>query len=207
MADPVPAIGVVSYLNALPLVAPFADDPAVVRDTPAGLVRRLEAETVALALVPSIEVARHPDWEILSDGGAIVARGAVRSVLLVHRVPLGEVHTLALDDHSRTSAVLAQLILADAGAYPKLQTATMLDGQWPVATGSDLLVDAMLLIGDKALTVRWPAPAPDICDLGAAWHSRTGLPFVFAVWAAPRGRPLSPWPERLREASAQLRGG
>ena len=44
--------------------------------------------------------------------------------------------------------------------------------------------DAKLLIGDAALRSAFEDPTPHY-DLGRLWLERTGLPMVFAVWAAP----------------------
>jgi chorismate dehydratase len=44
--------------------------------------------------------------------------------------------------------------------------------------------DAKLLIGDAALQSAFEDPTPHY-DLGRLWLERTGLPMVFAVWAAP----------------------
>jgi chorismate dehydratase len=44
--------------------------------------------------------------------------------------------------------------------------------------------DAKLLIGDAALKSAFEDPTPHF-DLGRLWLERTGLPMVFAVWAAP----------------------
>ena len=44
--------------------------------------------------------------------------------------------------------------------------------------------DAKLLIGDAALKSAFEDPTPHH-DLGRLWLERTGLPMVFAVWAAP----------------------
>ena len=43
--------------------------------------------------------------------------------------------------------------------------------------------DARLLIGDAALRSAFEDPTPHH-DLGRLWLERTGLPMVFAVWAA-----------------------
>jgi chorismate dehydratase len=43
--------------------------------------------------------------------------------------------------------------------------------------------DATLLIGDAALKSAFEDPTPHY-DLGRLWMDRTGLPMVFAVWAA-----------------------
>ncbi len=44
--------------------------------------------------------------------------------------------------------------------------------------------DAKLLIGDAALKSAFEDPTPHY-DLGRLWLEKTGLPMVFAVWAAP----------------------
>jgi chorismate dehydratase len=48
--------------------------------------------------------------------------------------------------------------------------------------------DAKLLIGDAALQSAFNDPTPHY-DLGRLWLERTGLPMVFAVWAAPEPTP------------------
>ena len=76
--------------------------------------------------------------------------------------------------------------------------------------------DAKLLIGDAALKSAFEDPTPHY-DLGRLWLERTGLPMVFAVWAAPgaaRGRDLelehalvaSVRLARVRARDARLRG-
>jgi chorismate dehydratase len=47
--------------------------------------------------------------------------------------------------------------------------------------------DAVLVIGDAALLLRARGAYPHVTDLGEEWKKWTGLPFVFAVWAARRG--------------------
>jgi chorismate dehydratase len=44
-------------------------------------------------------------------------------------------------------------------------------------------LEAVLLIGDKVVDPRRSGFAYEV-DLGGAWRQHTGLPFVFAVWAA-----------------------
>jgi chorismate dehydratase len=49
--------------------------------------------------------------------------------------------------------------------------------------------DAVLVIGDPALILQARHTYPHRYDLGEVWKNWTGLPFVFAVWAARRGGP------------------
>ena len=46
--------------------------------------------------------------------------------------------------------------------------------------------EAVLVIGDPALLLSARGTYPHRVDLGDAWKQWTGLPFVFAVWAARR---------------------
>jgi chorismate dehydratase len=51
---------------------------------------------------------------------------------------------------------------------------------------SGLPHDAVLVIGDAALHLSTQSVYPIRVDLGSEWKEWTGLPFVFAVWAARR---------------------
>ena len=59
--------------------------------------------------------------------------------------------------------------------------------------------EAKLLIGDAALKSAFEDPTPHY-DLGRLWLERTGLPMVFAVWAAPE-----PVAEGVRRARGRAR--
>ncbi|MEM9352474.1 MAG: menaquinone biosynthesis protein [Planctomycetota bacterium] len=182
-------VGGVTYLNskplvdALPALLPNAD---LSFDLPSRLADRLAKGRLDAALVPAAELANHPDWSVVSDA-CIACRGPVLSVRLLFRVPPAEVRTLALDEGSRTSRVLAQILLHDIyGVRPELTSLPI--GMGPEETDTD----AVLLIGDRAMK---PSPAVFVesWDLGDRWCRWTELPFVFAVWAARSGVA----PERL----------
>jgi chorismate dehydratase len=176
-------IGAVSYLNTKPLVhglselAPCAE---IVYAVPSRLADALARGQLDIALVPSIEYLLHPEYQIVSDA-CIACRGPVLSVKLLSRVPLDRIETLALDEGSRTSVALVQILLAHQyGIRPRLQSL-------PVgADARSLAVDAVLLIGDRAIhaprdvfSQQW--------DLGDQWCRWAGLPFVFAMWTARPG--------------------
>src|SRR6266568_1297794 len=97
---------------------------------------------------------------------------------LVARVPLEHVRTVAVTPESATSVVLTRVLLEGAEHVPLGQEA-----------------DAKLLIGDAALQSAFEDPTPHY-DLGRLWLERTGLPMVFAVWAARE--PLADGLEKLR---------
>src|ERR1700675_3470985 len=72
-----------------------------------------------IGIVPVIEMARQKLDYFRATG--IACRGAVRSILLVSKVPLREIKTLATDTGSRTSVMLSRVILAEKyGVQPRL---------------------------------------------------------------------------------------
>ncbi|MAG57273.1 MAG: hypothetical protein CMJ83_13350 [Planctomycetes bacterium] len=173
-------LGVVSYLNALPLVRGLGAAPEVtlISDPPAIAARKLAAGEVDVGLVPVVELLRHPELVTVSDA-CVGALGPVDSVLLLLRKPPEEVSSLVLDPHSGTSQVLAQLVFRDLfGRHPQVRIAD------PATAWADGADDAVLMIGDPALRV-FHEGAPTL-DLAEAWRRMTDLPFVFAVWAGRR---------------------
>ena len=71
-----------------------------------------------VALVPSIEYFRIPGSVILSDV-CIACEGAVKSVKLFGRTPIGEMKTLALDEGSRTSAALTRIYSRSGSSWSR----------------------------------------------------------------------------------------
>jgi len=145
-------------------------------EIPARCAEVVEARRADIGLVPVAEIARL-GLEIV-PGIGISCRGPVRSILLVSRVPAGQIRRVAVDASSRTSVQLARIILRERyGATPiLLRRAPVLESMLADA-------DAALLIGDSALRVD-PEKLPyETLDLGAEWFSLTGLPMVFAAWA------------------------
>jgi len=176
-------IGAVSYLNTKPLVYRLAEslpEADVVYEVPSRLSTMLAADELDVALVPSVELACYPEWTIVSDA-CIGCRGPVLSVKLAFRVPPAQVRTLALDEGSRTSAVLAQILLHDLhGVQPSLSS---------LPIGCDLgdsEADAVLVIGDRAIRTD-ESCFDQVWDLGDRWCRWAELPFVFAMWVARPG--------------------
>ncbi len=197
-------IGAVNYLNSKPLVGGLdgcAPGIRVTYDLPSRLADALSAGRLDVALVPSVEFFRMPGCAIVSDA-CVACRGPVQSVKLYFRVPPNDVRRVALDEGSRTSAALVQILLAErCGLRPQWETL-------PIGSGlasSD--ADAVLLIGDRAMKKgeggqfttppsAFPLPPSDspycdVWDLGERWCHWTGLPFVFAMWISRPGVDVS----------------
>ena len=121
---------------------------------------------IDIAPIPSIEYARNHDRLRILPRLCVSSEGAVDSIQLVTRIPFGQVRSVAVTPESATSVVLVRILLPKAEILP---------------LGMD--ADATLLIGDAALKSAFEDPTPHF-DLGRLWLERTGLPMVFAVWAA-----------------------
>jgi chorismate dehydratase len=180
-----PIIGAVSYLNTKPLVAGMDEvgsDFQLEYDLPSRLADRLAGGGLGCALIPIVE-ARSPNYTIVSDA-CIGCRGPVWSVKLLGRVEPDKIKTLALDEGSRTSRILSQVLLAKKhNVRPQCQPLSI-SADW-----RDSDADAVLIIGDRAMKVD-ESGFEFSWDLGQEWFAMTGLPFVFAVWAAHSDQPL-----------------
>jgi chorismate dehydratase len=166
-------LGRVSFINTFPVEWALSRhlDPGEVREVaavPTALNRMLAARELDVANVSSIEYAHNPERYVLLPSLCVGSDGAVESVQLVTPLPLPAVRTIAATRDSATSVVLARVLVPHA---------EILDQDEPA--------DAKLLIGDAALSSAFSDPTPHH-DLGALWRERTGLPMVFAVWAAQR---------------------
>jgi len=191
----------VSFLNTVPLVWGFqhSPDPSLrsVFDVrfalPSVCADELAAGEADIGIVPVIEMARQKLNYFRGTG--IACHGPVRTILLISKVPFAHIGTLAADAASRTSVMLARVILAEKyGAEPKLITR-------PADLAAMLgEADAALIIGDPALHID-PETLPfHSLDLGAEWTSMTGLPMVFAVWAGRKEIVNGPHSERYGQA-------
>ncbi|HEX8068357.1 MAG TPA: menaquinone biosynthesis protein [Pyrinomonadaceae bacterium] len=170
-----------SYLNTAPLVWSFVRGPRraeveLVPDAaPARCADMLARGAVAAALVPVIEYQRLPEVVVVSDA-CVGARRAVRSVVLATRcADLKDVRSVALDESSRTSAALVQVIFREFyGRAPRVAPAR------PDVRAMLAAHDAALVIGDPAMT--FPRADLHVHDLARLWREHTGLGFVFALW-------------------------
>jgi chorismate dehydratase len=193
-------ISAISYLNTAPLLWDFEHVQAgtgLVTDIdfdisytiPSACARALRAGTADIGIIPAAAYATVPDLVILPDV-AIAARRAVRSILLVSRIPVDpltvdpltkdqwgeQVRSVALDTSSMTSVALAKILFAKwlGGAREYKPMAPDLDAMLGAC-------DAALLIGDPALQV--DRTRYFTLDLAEEWVARTGKSFVFAFWA------------------------
>ena len=159
-------LGRISYVNMAPVFYRLDFPVEEVAGVPTELNGLLLAGECDLAPISSIEWARHADRLRILPRLCVSSEGAVDSIQLVSRLPLERVRSVAVTPESATSVVLTKVLIPDAVHVPLGDEA-----------------DATLLIGDAALKSAFEDPTPHY-DLGRLWLERTGLPMVFAVWAA-----------------------
>ena len=160
-------LGRIGYVNMAPVFHRLDADVEEVVGVPTELNRCLLAGECDVAPISSIEYARNAERLRILPRLCVSSEGAVESIQLVSKLPLEHVRTVAVTPESATSVVLTKVLLPNATHVPLGEEA-----------------DAKLLIGDAALRSAFEDPTPHH-DLGRLWLERTGLPMVFAVWAAP----------------------
>jgi chorismate dehydratase len=173
-------LGRISYVNMAPVFFRLAADVDEVAGVPTELNEKVLRGEIDVAPISSIEYARNAERLRLLPRLCVSSEGAVDSIQLVSRRELERVRTVAVTPESATSVVLTRVLLPYAEHVPLDEEA-----------------DATLLIGDAALQSMFEDPTPHY-DLGRLWQERTGLPMVFAVWAAPE--PVVPGMTGLEDA-------
>ena len=183
-------VGRISYMNVAPVYHGLDNGlrpgwMTLVSGPPARLNALLADPDTGLEISPvsSAAYAGHADdWALLPDL-SISCRGPVMSVLLVSRRPMESLDgaRVILTEESAAAAALLRLLFADGGVSPRFATGR-------VRSPDDLpdAAEAALVIGDAALREPWGDGFEWVYDLGDLWWQRTGLPFVFAVWAVRR---------------------
>lgn len=185
-----PRVGHIQFLNCLPLYDGLVRSGALLdvelhKDTPDRLSDALLAGDLDIGPISLVPALQHADELSLLPGIAVGSDGPVLSVVLVGTRPpdqLDGAH-VALGSTSRTSVLLTQMLLEQRyGLHP---TYAVMPPDLNVMLQE---ADAAVLIGDAALRATYDAPrlGLHLTDLGAAWKDWTGLPMVFAVWAARR---------------------
>ncbi len=176
-------ISAISYLNTAPLMWDFEhgppDSPARQFDIsytlPSQCARSLAEGSADIGIIPAAAYTSIPGLQVLPDV-AIASRRAVRSILLVSRLPIERVRTVALDTSSMTSVALTKVLLEKW-----LGGGRTFDPMDPDIEKMLASHDAGLLIGDPALQI--DRSRYQTLDLAEEWIRYTGKPFVFAFWA------------------------
>jgi chorismate dehydratase len=179
-------VGRIEYVNVAPVYYGLEQEDApaniqLVRKPPAVLNHMMEQGRIDISPVSSAAFARnHHQWSLLPNL-SISSFGTVMSVILASHYPLEELDNrkILLSDESASAADMLRLVLSWKHIFPRFETGSVTcDAQ---ATYADY--DAVLVIGNNALSGGWNHRFQYGFDLGELWKEVTGLPFVFAVWA------------------------
>jgi chorismate dehydratase len=186
-------ISAISYLNTAPLMWDFEQGEAgrafdISYTLPSACARALAEATADIGIIPAAAYAEIPGLQVLPEV-AIASRRAVRSILLVSKIAIEQVRTVALDTSSLTSVALTKVLFEKWMGGGRTFTAMAPDLDRMLAEH-----DAGLLIGDPALRV--DRSRYQTLDLAEEWIRHTGKPFVFAFWAVRK--------DALREAPPSL---
>lgn len=201
-------VSAINYLNTAPLMWNFdrgsqkeelSKQFEIDYTIPSRCAQMLAEGSVDIGIIPVAAYATIPGLIVLPDV-AIASKSSVRSILLVSGKSLDQIHSVALDNSSRTSAALIQVLFAKywqqdvqfAQADPSL--ANMLEKY-----------DAALLIGDPALQV--DRSRYQTWDLAEEWRRFAGKPFVFAFWAVRDGAASDEELARIAEIFRESRDG
>jgi chorismate dehydratase len=174
-------VSAVSYLNSKPFIyglenSSLGDELDLCLDIPSETARKLLNNEVDLGLVPVAIIPLLKNASIISDF-CIGSHGPVKTVSIFSNSPIFDINHLILDYQSRTSVLLARILL---DKYWKIQP--------KVTTAKHEFLDeiknqtAGLIIGDR--TIGLENRFPYIYDLSEAWYNFTQLPFVFAAWVS-----------------------
>jgi chorismate dehydratase len=188
-------LGRIPWINCYPVYGAIdrglVPMPAeLVSGTASELNELLAAAELQVSAVSAVEYARNAAIYHLLPDLAITCDGPVHSVVLFSKRPIEALDdgAVLLSASSRTSVLLLDLLCRHRwGIRPRFATARAEAAD--LATLEALPHDAVLVIGDAALHLSTRSAYPVKIDLGQAWKEWTGLPFVFAVWAARRDTP------------------
>ena len=183
-----PRVGHIQFLNCLPLYYGLVKngvlpDIELYKHTPTELSQRLLRGELDISPIPAIEYARHAAELLLLPRLTVSSDGRVLSILLVSKIPAGELHgrPVALANTSATSQVLTRIILRD-----RYNVVPAYFESPPDLAQMFMEADAGLLIGDDALRTFIRPKKFYVYDLGEEWRLLTAKKMVYAVWAVRR---------------------
>ncbi len=202
-------IGKIRYLNCLPFYFGLTEmlrvkgvEPEVsfFESYPVEINQAMEKGEIDAAPVSSLEYLQHQEDYLLLPDLAIGTKLFARSVLLLSKKKIEELNgaVIALSRESLSSAGLLRILLKKKYGH---QNTFELADQDPEAMLQKY--PAALVIGDQALFCQ-PKELIYKYDLGELWHSWTGKPFVFALWAVRKSF-AAQHPESLRSFAAALK--
>jgi len=179
--NPLLRLGIHDFLNASPILLILKEKGPdlgfqIVTDSPAALADRLNSGDLDLAMIPSVEYFKSADSYRLVPNICIASRGRVQTVLLLAKIPISEITSIATDIRSRTSVALLKILFPfndNLSIHPFPPDAKSMLAEHPAA----------LIIGDPAFKLNKLSSDIAVYDLSEEWFKQTGKTFVHAVLA------------------------
>lgn len=165
-------LGLSNFINARPYVSLSSRYESLIT-SPKKLREEFFREALDISLLSTEAFFAYPEKLSFLPYG-IAALNKTMSVLLFLKKPTDPLLTIAVTTASETSITLLKIILKAFWQRPFRLLASDKPALEPGISG-------YLLIGDEALFHQSPYPR---FDLGTLWHEYTGLPFIFALYAA-----------------------
>lgn len=175
-------ISAVKYANTYPFIYGlgengFEEKVILETDHPADCAAKLIDGRADVGLIPVGSLPLLREYHIISNY-CIGANGNVRTVMLLSNSQFGNIETVYLDYRSRTSVKLVKVLAKNFWKkdFKWLNTDAGFDFKG-INPG-----EAVVLIGDQCFELE--KSFSHAIDLADAWKNFTGMPFVFACWAA-----------------------
>lgn len=175
-------ISAVKYANTYPFIwglnkSGFDRKAIVETDHPSKCAEKLRNGNADVGLIPVAALTGVKNGRIISNY-CIGADGDVRTVMLLGNCPVSQVDTINLDYRSVTSINLIRVLAANFWKR---------EFKWKdTSEKTDFFSipcnEAVVLIGDQCFESE--SRFKFRIDLAGEWKKHTGLPFVFACWAA-----------------------
>ncbi|MGD0583891.1 MAG: menaquinone biosynthesis protein [Bacteroidales bacterium] len=177
-------ISAVKYANTYPFIwglreSGFEKKVIIETDHPAECAAKLISRRADVGLIPVAALPQVKNYKIIGKY-CIGANENVRTVMLFSNCPFEEVKAISLDYRSRSSVNLTRVLAKNMWKR---------DFRWIDTSENYDFVnirkdEAVVLIGDQCFVSE--SKFEFRIDLAGEWNRFTGLPFVFAVWAANR---------------------
>ena len=175
-------ISAVRYANSYPFIfglknTGFDKKVIISTDHPADCAAKLVSNIADIGLIPVAALPMLKEYHIVSDF-CIGANGRVKTVMLLSQSSFDKIDTIYLDYRSLTSVNLTRVLAKNYW---------LKDFNW-IKTHENFDFtkinknEAVTLIGDQCF--KYEKYFKYGIDLAMEWKNFTGLPFVFACWAA-----------------------
>jgi len=175
-------LGCIDYLNCYPFYYRMLEfEPVegveIVPAYPSDLNRMIQEGMLDMSPVSAAAYTNIYHDTVLLPDICLSSVGYVRSVILISRTPIEDLHhkKVGLSSASKTSVILLKMLLQK---YYGIDPVYMQTDPYPRL--EDTGCDAALVIGNEAMQA---IKEPYVYDLGDLWLRKTGYPVVFAVFA------------------------